>query len=72
MVYWLAKKIATPRVSGSNPRCSILFFHRRHALGFVGGQIRYEAKESFDGNKTAKMKVETWHLSEGETVREDE
>ena len=60
------------RVGGSNPLRSILFFCRRHASGLVGGQIRYEAKESFDGNETAKTKMKTWHLREDETAREDE
>ena len=41
-------------------------------MGLVGGQIRYETKESFDGNETAKRKVKMWHFSEGETAREDE
>ena len=40
------------------PAIPFSFFRRRHALGLVDGQIRYEAKESF-GNKTAKMKVKT-------------
>ena len=41
-------------------------------MGLIGGQIRYETKESFDRNKTAKTKVKTWHFSEDETEREDE
>ena len=59
-------------MGGSNPRRSVPFFRRKHASGLVGGQIRYEMQESFDGNETAKTKVKTWHFSKGETAREDE
>ena len=65
-------KACHSKVGGSNPRRSVLFFHRRHASGLVGSQIGYETRESFDGNETANTKVKTWHFSEGETASEDQ